>query len=160
MCLSWNGSSLYMHVSFNPSLKFKNWCCACVCLSVFCVYKRERLVRGSGPKFVTPPLDRQTDITVLYRIAVFPQLHLFPSVLVLALYVAAHFLVQLPKKKIHHMFPVSSWIAVHSEQTQSRLLSCLAALCHRYIFLVWRNSNVVRNVTWVLDIMQLAVGEL
>jgi len=76
MFLSWNGSSLYMHLSFIPSLKFKNWCYR---VSAVCVCKRERLVRDSGPEFFPPPLGRQTDITVLYRIAVRPQLHLsFP----------------------------------------------------------------------------------
>jgi len=41
MFLSWNGSSLYMHLSFIRSLKFKNWCCivsACICL--LCVQAR------------------------------------------------------------------------------------------------------------------------
>jgi len=142
--------------------------------SVFCVCKRERLVWDSGPEFVPPPLRRQTDITVLYRNAVLPQLHLcfppcwflpcvwrfifwsnfppppqqkipfylwFSPRFVFSFVWGGHFLVRPPpppKKKLpfHHMFSVSSWITVQSEQAQSHLLSCLAAQCQQYIFLV------------------------
>ena len=40
-------------------------------LSSVCISERERerLVRGSGPKFVPPPLGRQTDITVFFMFA-------------------------------------------------------------------------------------------
>jgi hypothetical protein len=128
--------------------------------SVLCEYKRERLVRDSGPKFVTPPLDRQIDITVLYRIAIFPHLHLFPSLLVLALYVAVHFLVQLTKKKSSYVprFVLNS-CSERANPVSFTVVSC-CSLSPVHFSRMTEQQCSARNVTSVLDIMQLAVGEL